>query len=117
MNRYVLQGLLRDLVAGQRVLVVVESNRFARLVLDELAAAAHAMSSPPVGLKVRRANGEEGLSTAAGGRITFHTRRSPNGLRGLAADVVFVNVDFPDQDLLDSVHLILASRRGELILR
>jgi len=115
-NRYVLQGLVGDLAAGRRVLVITESVSQARFSFEDAVAVVEHLDELPAGLKVRRANGDESISTAAGGRLSFRTRRGPSSLRGLSVDVVFVDVD-PTPELMEALYPMVATSRGELIRR
>lgn len=83
MNRYVTEGIARDLEAGKRVIVTASTMRTARLAFEALAAA-HPW---PV---VRRTAGVERIESASGGVATFHSARRRGSVRGLQADVVAV---------------------------
>ncbi|TFV83147.1 hypothetical protein [Blastococcus sp. CT_GayMR16] len=110
MNRYVVDGVLADMRASKRVVVVAESGPLARRCLDECEARAVA------GEKVRRAHGEERIEHPYGGRITFHTIRG-GGLRGVAADVVYVDADATLEQIGELRLIVSASPGGEVIRR
>lgn len=83
MNRYVSEGIARDLEAGKRVIVTASTMRATRPAFEELAAA-HPW---PV---VRRTAGIERIESASGGVATFHSAQRRGSVRGLQADVVAV---------------------------
>ena len=83
MNRYVTEGITRDLEAGKRVIVTASTMRTARLAFETLAAA-HPW---PV---VRGTGGVERIESASGGVATFHSAQRRESVRGLQADVVAV---------------------------
>ena len=116
MNRCVLEGLVADMAAGRRVLVVTESLRQGQFAFDDAVSAVERLGQLPVGLKVRRANGDKSIPTANGGRLNFATHRSRSGLRGWSVDVVFVDLD-PTPELIETLHPLVATSHGELIRR
>ena len=83
MNRYVSEGIARDLEAGKRVIVIASAIRPARLAFEELAAA-HPWQV------VRSTAGVERIESASGGVATFHSALQHGSVRGLQADVVAV---------------------------
>lgn len=83
MNRYVSEGIVRDLEAGKRVIVTASVMRTARLAFEELAAA-HPWQV------VRSTAGVERIESASGGVATFHSALQRGSVRGLQADVVAV---------------------------
>lgn len=105
MNRYVVDGILADMRAGRRVLVVAQTVRMARFAFNEVAAAA------VEGETVRRANGRERITHPDGGWIRFCSV-SGHGARGLAADVVFIDADPTMEQLAELVPV--AASGGEV---
>ena len=83
MDRYVPEGITRDLEAGKRVIVTASTMHATRLAF-EVIAAAHPW---PV---MRGTPGVERIESASGGVATFHSARRSGSLRGLQADVVAV---------------------------
>lgn len=81
MNRYVPEGIARDLEAGKRVIVIASTMRIARLAFEEIAAA-HPW---PV---ARGTAGVERIESASGGVATFHSASRSGSLRGLTADTL-----------------------------
>lgn len=84
MNRYIIDGLIADLHNGKRVVIVaptVRQSSFAFLTI------ADAMSNDEAVAKIRRANGQESITTHTGGYLTF-IAANMNGGRGFNADAV-----------------------------
>lgn len=86
MNRYAALGLVLDAYEGKRVVVLSPSHPAARDALDECARSPFAE-----GAEVYRANGAERILFGTLGSIRFQSVRRP--LRGLTADVVFLDQD------------------------
>lgn len=88
MNRYVVEGLLADMRAGKRILVVSSNARDTRDALQDLAAQTFPSET------VRRANGAERISlddSALSGSIQFTAIPPSLPVRLGRADVVFVD--------------------------
>lgn len=111
MNRYVLAGVLADLVAGRRVLVVSAHLRESRVLLDQLVSEA---VDDDLVVVVRRANGRESVELPrSGGSVVF--RSVGQSMRGLEADVVFVDA-YATPEVLHELEIVVAAG-GELIRR
>lgn len=93
MNRYVVAGLLADMRAGKRVVVVTPPGQAHVLAtLDTLT------GQLPPGVRSRRAHGETGLEQTQGsGRIWI----MPQGasLRGWDVNTVYADTDLTDEQL------------------
>lgn len=106
MNRYVTLGILTDLGAGKDLAVVGASQRETREAFLDIIEAARRLD---VDVDVRRANGREWVGHAGtGGQAVF---RTPEGVRGLTADVV-VSLGVAGE-LVDPI--VLGRARGEVI--
>lgn len=109
MNRYVLDGVLADMRAGRRVLIVGETQRHARHSFNELADRVGADA------QVVRANGRERIQHVGGGSIVFSSLGSGSA-RGLSFDVVFIDADaLPNQ--IAQLTPCVASSGGEVMRR
>lgn len=78
MNRYVIEGVRADALAGKRVLVVPDSLRDAEQLFA--ACAEHDLVD-----RVTRTNGRQSVEYKTGGAVVV--RRS-DGVRGMSADVI-----------------------------
>lgn len=81
MNRYVIEGLLGDAASGKRVGVVPASKR-------EIPDFLRMAGTNPAVVKVRRANGAEGVE-CANGSVEFF--RSLDSIRGHSFDVLAID--------------------------
>lgn len=84
MNRYVLEGITNDLHNGKRIVVVAPTTRQSSFVFRTIA---DAMSTDETVAKIRRANGQESITTHTGGHLTFIAINMHGG-RGFNADTV-----------------------------
>jgi hypothetical protein len=96
MNEYAARSMLIDISAGQRI-VVVERDYVA--VGAAVQVFAEENERIEWGATVRRSNGAERIAHPGGGWIVFATPRSDR-MRGLSADVVFIDND-ADRVVLD----------------
>lgn len=108
MNRYAAAGVLADVRAGKRVLVVAGSNTLARVALWDVTG--QGLSSDE---KVHRSNGREKIESPSGGWARF---RSVHGsVRGLTADVVLLDTVASDEELAELKLCIASAPGGEVI--
>lgn len=84
MNRYIIDGLIADLHNGKRIVIVAPTVRQSSFVFRTIA---DAMSNDETVAKIRRANGQESITTHTGGYLTF-IAVNMNGGRGFNADTV-----------------------------
>jgi hypothetical protein len=114
MNRYAAEGITNDAYdAGLRIAVLSDSARGARDAFDEIehhaAGAAH----------ICRANGAERIDYPSGGTITFH--RSADHLRGVSADIVYLDGDAERQvhehGKWEALHAALTTSRDPQVIR
>ena len=109
MNRYVLEGIIRDAQAGKRILCVVPS-REVQHIIDQLE------SASGIAL-LRRSHGDcRVMFTSGGGIIFVHPEHS--GGRGHTADIVVIDdVYYLDQmfRLHADLKAIVAAASGEII--
>lgn len=104
-NRYIVEGALRDMHAGRRVLVVAPSRVEVRVAFDAMAN--HELCGSAT---VSRGNGREGITTNEGW-IRFALS---GDLRGRSADVVVLGVD--TWSAVDNALMLVAtSPTGEVI--
>lgn len=114
MNRYTASGITNDAYeAGLRIAVLSDSARGARDAFDEIQHHSAGAS------RIRRANGAERIDYPSGGTITFH--RSVDHLRGVSADIVYLDGDAEHQvyehGQSDALHATLAASRDPQIIR
>lgn len=112
MNRHKVAGIVADLAAGRRVLVVCQDVRASRDAFYSIAAAAISADLDD-DLVVRRANGSERIGHPNGGVVLFRSRRQL--ARGLSADVIVLDFDASDDELAELLPVIAASPIRELI--
>jgi hypothetical protein len=112
-NRYVVAGVLADLIAGRRVLVMTQNVLDGRDLLEQLAVAAEHKGIRS-NLTVARAHGAERVGHTGGGWVLFRSLRT--GCHGLTADVVFIDGD-PTPEQLAGVMPVVASTGGEVFRR
>ena len=109
MNRYVLEGIIRDAQAGKRILCVVPSREVQHIITRLESASGIAL--------LRRSHGDERVLFTSGGGITFaHARRE--AMRGHSADIVVIDdVYYLDQmfRLHADLKVIVAAASGEII--
>ncbi|HWU30206.1 MAG TPA: hypothetical protein VN041_14075 [Microbacterium sp.] len=112
MNKYTAAGLIAEARRGRDVAVITSDVHSAMEDLQR--------SPGMIGATVRRANGlEEIRAHGDSGRIIV--RRPGQGMRGLTADVVFLDADlvprgFDSMDLYqDALAIIHASPDGEIV--
>lgn len=110
MNRYRVEGIVRDLEQGKRVLLIGLRRTAARHVFLQVA---QAMTDYDL-QRVLVGDGRELIETGNGARLAVATA---NGARGLTADVVvFVGWEsITDPDVLAGIVPALAATGGELI--
>lgn len=89
MNEYAARSMLIDISAGQRIVVVERDYRAVHEAVRVIAAVNERVDW---GAVVRLANGAERVTAPGGGWIAFATPLS-NRMRGLSADVVFIDND------------------------
>jgi len=89
MNKYAATAMLMTAAAGERIIVVERDHRAVRDAVQEFREPNEAYG---FGAKIRVANGDESVRLPSGGRINFATPRSSR-MRGLSADVVFIDND------------------------
>lgn len=111
MNRYVAAGVLADMRAGRRVVVLCGTRPLARLAFAKVAAGA------VDGETVRRANGEERIIAKDGPGWVRFGRSGGTTFRGFSADVVLFDVADPDRDALDAAAAIIAAAPGGEVIR
>lgn len=109
MNRYVVEGMVNDLLRSKRILYIGQN----------MAQATHALESVADSLRdadhftIYRAHGHEIIQHDGGGWIRFTSTRSRAG-RGLAADVVFCDCD-PSVELFTEIAPIVNATNGEVM--
>lgn len=115
MNRYVVAGVLADVEAGRRVLVITENAQESRVLLAQLLDAAE-VAGLLVEARIRRGSGVESVELPAGGWVRFRSRRQST--RGMSADVVFIDGDASPAVVAELRLVVMASpHRGEVIRR
>lgn len=85
MNRYAAAGINADAEQGKRIIVITALHSETRHALDEIAAQA------TTEVRVRRANGDERIDYPNGGRVIIRSHRQHLGLRGVTADVLYLD--------------------------
>lgn len=114
MNRYIADGICRDLAEGKRVGLVALTRRCSRATFNLVAETIGDEAE-----RVIKADGRELIITASGGELRIFTL-SPSGLRGVSLDVLVI----PDRDaipydrmmrLLDDIRAISATRHLDVI--
>ena len=109
MNRYVLEGIIRDAQAGKRVLCVIPSREVQHVITQLESASGIVM--------LRRSHGQELISFGSGGAVSFAVpARGP--MRGIHAEIVVIDdVYYRDQmfDLHATLKAIVAAASGEII--
>lgn len=108
MNRYIVEGLLRDATTGKRVLVFAAQGG-ARKIFRHVSV----LAANQTGVKrILRANGRECVEFTNGGRLRFIS--TSHAARGHEADVVYVEAwnDLSDRQRED---IAPSALRGELI--
>lgn len=88
MNKYAAVGILADAADGKRIIVVERDHR---AVHEAVRVFRGFVEENRIPARVRVANGAERIILGAGW-VRFTTPRS-NGMRGLTADVVFIDND------------------------
>lgn len=89
MNEYAARSMLIDIAAGQRIILVERDLHAVREAMRVIAAENERIAW---GAVVRRTNGAERVAHPGGGWIIFATPLSSR-MRGLSADVVFIDND------------------------
>lgn len=114
MNRYAAHGIALDAaLSGKRVIVLTPTGIMIRDAMDEVIRSLERYD--PDIYEVRRAKGNESIRFLSGGYVRFQSAQS--NLRGLSADVVFLDVDADRQisrDTLHDVHAIIQPH-GEIV--
>lgn len=112
MNRYTVAGIIADVTAGRRVLVVTADLRASRnalqSVVDQLEAGGRMGD-----VRVLRSAGMERIDRPAGGGVTFRSVRQ--GARGHTADVLVLEAAPTPDELADFLPVIATSSVRELI--
>lgn len=109
MNRYVVDGIIRDAQAGKRILCVIPS-REVQHIIDQIE------SASGIAL-LRRSHGDCRVMFTSGGGITF-VHPEHGGGRGHTADIVVIDdVYYRDQmpDLHAMLVAVVAGASGEII--
>lgn len=109
MNRYVVDGIIRDAQAGKGVLCVIPSREVQHVITQ--------LESASGIVKLRRSYGQELISFAGGGAIAFAIpSRGP--VRDIRVDIAVIDdVYYRDQmlDLHADLAVLVAPRGGEII--
>lgn len=84
MNRYIFEGIVNELHKGKRVVIVTPTTRQSSFVFRDVA---DALSDDHAVAQIRRANGQESITTHTGGYLTFIAVNMHGG-RGFNADVL-----------------------------
>lgn len=108
MNRYAAAGVLADVRAGKRVLVVCGSNTMARVAFW---AVTDQGLTPDE--KCYRTTGREKITAPGGGWARFRSVHSLE-LRGVTADVVLLDTVATDEEL-SQLKACVASTGGEVL--
>jgi hypothetical protein len=108
MNRYVIDGILKDADNGKRVLVLSENQAHSRHSFTEFVRTDDERITRTI-----RANGKESLETEGGGRIVFLSKRS--NARGFAFDVIYADTELNYDQFLEFRMTLCSSPHGELI--
>lgn len=112
MNRYTVAGVLTDVTAGRRVLVVTADQQASRYALADVVAALEAAGRQG-DVRIFRAAGAERVDRLAGGGVVFRSIRQ--GVHGLSADVLVLEAE-PTMDRLAAfLPAIAASSVREVI--
>lgn len=114
MNRYQIEGILRDLAADKDVLILGETLRETDEAMEQLEAAA-----PGTWSVVSRANGRRLLTHVSGTTVRPLSRRTAaKQLRGAHPDVIVSLTDFRHPDFHEAAALLSALRLtgAELLL-
>lgn len=101
-NRYLVEGVLRDIQKGRRVVVVLAGPLFLETTWLWNLLAQLTQEAPDLleGISSHRTNGQDPLQCeSTGGRATFCTLRSLDRMRGHEFDVL-VSPDVPFSDRL-----------------
>lgn len=114
MNRYVADGILDDVMSGKTVLLVTDGGHASRAALYEIEERAARRCLEGI-VEVRRANGQESIRHASGGRVMIVPVRGHGG-RGMSADVVFVDaLDMTADRLAELMPAVACSPHGEVM--
>ncbi len=97
MNRFAAVGLFVEAAKGRRILVITPRGHEAHDALDCFARIDEVQAWP--GVLTSRANGAERIELGGRGRIDFRSARS--SLRGMSADLVYID-DEADRRLDDA---------------
>lgn len=110
-NRYVIDGIIKDLSAGKHVHLVGHSMRTTRFQFGEVLRCI----APDDLREVRKSNGDERLETTTGGKVTVSTING-NGGRGVTPDsiVAFESLTW-DADQMDKLLTLRAITEAEVI--
>lgn len=79
-------GAIRDLAAGKRILLLAQNHRMSQRHFDDIA---RRLDDIGLKAKTRRTNGQERIDLDTGGSIAF--RSTELGARGYQADVIIVD--------------------------
>lgn len=120
MNEYAATAMLMSATAGERILVIERDGHALQRAIREFR---QPNESYAFRAQIRVANGAESVRLPSGGRIDFATPRGSR-MRGMAADVVFIDDDAhrvlgDDTQALrrfrEDVALVLDSRNGRVV--
>lgn len=112
MNRYTRSGVIDDVCAGRRVVVVADTAMLAHAALRDVEAD---LPAGEVG-RTFRANGRERIEMRSGGWVRFATAGSPSSLRGVECDVVYCDSHDAAVRVREHLSLMIASSpHGEVI--
>lgn len=98
MNRYAATGMMLDALDGKTILVLVHPGPALRAAMDEVRAV---LPDDPDTFELRRTNGAEQIRLPSGSRIRFTHHHKLDALRGMSADVVYLD---PEVDRQLTVH-------------
>lgn len=102
-------GAIRDLEAGKRILLLAQNRRMSQRHFDDIA---RRLDDIGIEAKVRRTNGQERIDLDTGGSIVF--RSTERAARGYSADVMIVDETMARSERWCDV--IAGTRADELIL-
>lgn len=109
MNRYAAAGLLADVRAGKRVLVVCGSSASARDAFGNVTD-----QGLHDGEKSFRSYGHERIEAPSGGWVRFRSVHG-RGHRGVTADVVLLDTAVSDEEMADLMACVACVPHGEVL--
>lgn len=112
MNRYLIEGLIRDLHAGKTIVVIAPNMDQSRNVFMTVTTELEVDDSVA---KITRGNGRECIEMINGARLRTIAANSNAG-RGLNADIaVVLGYEYMSENQRQAVHLYLSATRAEAI--